>query len=401
MFSDVIILAGGYGQRLWPASTKLFPKQFMSVKDDLSFLQNSILRAAKLGITGRIIIASRKGLEEQIALQCHSLCEKLKNEKERNGKEKKDTDECDILIDRIKRGVLIVAEPTARHTCAPIVLSHYLMKILEPNINHSFLVLTSDQIIEPFSAFKSDVEVAYKVTMGLPLVKDKSNNKDCSKENKKFVCFGVPPTFASGAYGYIQAGESLDKDKDARAFKIKMFKEKPDIETAKEYIKEGCYWNSGMFCFEGNFFIEELKHCTKEVYEAFFDIERYKKPKITKLLDTNYIENWEGMEEAYSKTLSIAIDKAVAEKTTSSAIVTASFTWDDIGSWDSFEKYCNIKTQNSIAIKSDNSFIYSDIPVAICGASDISVIIKNGKALIMKKGCSDLVREVAERMGGE
>lgn len=358
MFSDVIILAGGFGERLWPASSADFPKQFMSLKDNLSFLQNAIIRAVRLEVSGKIIIATRKGLENEISVQCDALCKRL-NEKEAK---------------KIKNDVLILAEPQPRHTCAPVILSCHLMNLLEREKKHSFLVITSDHIVEPFSAFKNDVEKAFDLS-----------------EKGMFVCFGIKPYEPSCGFGYIQTDEVLDAKKTC--FKIKMFKEKPDEKTAQKYIDSGnCWWNSGMFGFGSDFFVEELKKCTKEVFFAFENVVNGELPKIENLNGIQIVREWNAMNEAYSKTPPIAIDKAVAEKTKMACVVVVSFNWDDIGSWDNFEKYSD-GSKNAVLVESENCFVYSDIPVAICGLKDVSVVIKNGKALVMKKGKSALVRE--------
>lgn len=363
-FSDVVILAGGFGERLWPASSSDFPKQFMSLKNNLSFLQNAIIRAVKLNVSGKIIIATRKGLENEISLQCATLCKRL-DEKDAN---------------KIKNDVLILAEPIPQHTTAPVILSCYLMNMLSPQEKHSFLVITSDHIVEPFSAFKSDVEKAF-----------------CLAENSNFVCFGIKPYEASTGFGYIQTADALDDAKSC--FKIKTFKEKPDIATAQKYIdSKNCWWNSGMFGFESDFFVNELKACTPEIYSAFENVTNLPSPTIENLNGIPFIKIWKAMDDAYSKTPAIAIDKSVAEKTKHACVVVASFNWDDIGNWDNFEKYSTGQGKNAL-IESENCFVYSDIPVAICGINDISVIIKNGKALVMKKGESALVRQAAKEIG--
>jgi mannose-1-phosphate guanylyltransferase len=77
MFTDIVILAGGFGERLWPASRPDYPKQFLSINDGISFLQNAIIRSLALKPTGKIIIATRDGLQNEIANQCNMLAEKV------------------------------------------------------------------------------------------------------------------------------------------------------------------------------------------------------------------------------------------------------------------------------------------------------------------------------------
>lgn len=371
MFTDIIILAGGFGERLWPASKADFPKQFMRLDGGISFLQHAILRSIALKPEGKIIIATRDGLQNQIASQCKELILR-----------KDITDS--KTSEKLQKDLLIFAEPFARHTTAPILACTRLLKILKPEIKHSCLVLTSDHIIEPIEAFYEDSKKAY-----------------VSAKKNHIVTFGIQPYEPSTGYGYILTGN--EEENNPSVFKIKEFKEKPDKQTAQKYIAEGnCRWNSGMYAFDCDFFEEELKKCTPEISRAFKDvisdssnISNIKK-STSKIQEIDFISSWNELTKAYEKTPAVAIDKSVAEKTDSAYAVLASFSWDDVGSWDSFEKHCQNKTENAVLVESGDCFVYSDIPVGICGIDGISVIIKNGKALVMKKGCSSMVRDVVK-----
>lgn len=360
MFTDVIILAGGFGERLWPASRPDNPKQFLSLGNNISLLQNSILRALALKIEGKIIIATRKDLLESCAKNAYELSCKVP----------------DAEKQKIQEDLIILAEPEPKHTTAPIILSCHMLELLVPQKEHSVLVLTSDHIIKPVENFVTDCEEAYKVAA-----------------TDKFVCFAIPPTEASTGYGYIKTGNSITP----KTYKIDTFKEKPDQKTANEYFASGKYfWNSGMFGFTSQFLKSELKKCEPEVSQAFECVSTGKAPGLSKIHDIFYISQWQEMEEAYKKTPKIAIDNAIAEKTKNAYAVSTSFNWDDVGSWDAFSKFAE-GNENVIAkAESENCFVYSDIPVALCDVQDLIVVIKNGKALIMKKGSSNLVRDVVK-----
>lgn len=363
MFTDVVILAGGFGERLWPASKADFPKQFMALDGGISFLQHSILRSLALNPKGKIIIATRSGLEEQIAVQVNCLFDKISEEQKQ----------------KIKEDLIIISEPVAKHTTAPILLCSLLLNKMESSYKHSMLILTSDHIIGPMNAFVQDCERACK-----------------SAEKNHVVTFGIQPYEPSVGYGYILTGE-MEEDNPS-VFKILEFKEKPDQKTAEEYIAAGnCRWNSGMYAFDCDFFESELAKCTPEISDSFADVKNGNLPKIEALAGIKFIRPWKEMISSYEKTPAIAIDKSLSEKTKNAYAVLASFNWDDVGSWDSFEKHCKEKDNNSIMIESKDCFVYSDIPVAMCGVNDITVVIKNGKALVMRKGCSNLVREAAKK----
>lgn len=356
MFSDIVILAGGFGERLWPASRPDFPKQFLSINGGLSFLQSAVLRALSLKISGKIIIATRAGLENEVAAQCASLAAM------RGRNEAK----------KICEDVLIIAEPTPKHTAPPLMLCCHLVSLLKPAVYHSVLVLTSDHIIEPLENFVKDAETAFKAASGGNL-----------------VTFGIRPTAPATGYGYIQTKAYAEAD---GTFKIMRFTEKPDIETAKKYLADGnCYWNSGMFAFTTDFFIAELVKCTPQIVDAFSRLACSPAPSLKKIDGIHALSDWKEMNAAYDKTPAFAVDVALAEKTANAFMVSASFLWDDVGSWDSFAKH-SAGTKNAACIESKNCFVYSDIPVALCGVEDVNVIIQNGKALVMKKGTENLVR---------
>ncbi len=247
-------------------------------------------------------------------------------------------------------------------------------------MEHNILVLTSDHIIAPIEKFISDSEKA-------------SEASGCGR----FVCYAIPPTGAATGYGYIKTGKAVNKD--GTVFKIEQFKEKPDKTTAEQYFASGNYWwNSGMFGFTSSTLKKELCEYQQDISDAFADIPDGSKPLTGYYNGIKYIEQWPEMDNAYDKTPAIAIDKSVAEKTSNAYAVRASFNWDDIGSWDAFEKLFDSNEGKIAEIKSSNCFVYSDVPVALCGVQDLIVVIKNGSALVMKKGAGSMVREAVRQM---
>ena len=369
MFSDIVILAGGFGERLWPASKADFPKQFMTLDGGISFLQHSVLRSLALNPKGKIIIATRLGLETEIAKQCEALLSSQTLPFSLSDEQKQ----------KIVDDILIISEPCAKHTTAPILLCSKIVQKLDPSYEHSLLVLTSDHIINPIKAFVNDAQKAY-----ISACKD------------HIVTFGIQPYEPSVGYGYILTGQM--EENNPSVFKINQFREKPDQKTAEQYIAEGnCRWNSGMYAFTCNFFEKELEKCSPEVTKAFSNFDDESIPPTQKIGKINYIKPFDAMIKSYDSVPSIAIDKSLAEKTENAYAVLASFNWDDVGSWDSFEKHCKEKDNNAIFVDSSDCFVYSDIPVALCGVNDVTVVIKNGKALVMRKGCSNLVREAAKK----
>ena len=362
-FTDVIILAGGFGERLWPASSPAFPKQFLSIQNGISFLQTSIQRALAVQPTGRILIITREDIQNVVAEHCEKLMAVVSAEQKK----------------KMQEDLYILSEPCARHTCAPLVLACKLLHLLDAN-EHTLLVLTSDHIIGPVETFVADCHKAAETA--------RAGN---------FVCFAIPPTEPSTGYGYIKSGEALSTDKTV--FQIAQFKEKPDLQTAQQYLESGEYsWNSGMFAFTDTFFLQEVSTYEPEIAKSFENFAIAAVPECSTIHSTKCIYGWEPMVKSYQTVKAIAVDNAIAERTKKAAAVKAAFTWDDVGSWDAFEKHYKGENDKVGSVQSKNNFVYSDIPVALCGVEDLVVVIKDGKALVMKKGASSLMREVVKEM---
>lgn len=365
MITDVIIMAGGFGERLWPASSPTHPKQFMAINDNISFFQESLKRALALKISGKIVVVTRKDIEEECTLQIKKLAEHS------------DDDEAKKLLG----DTIVLAEPSPKHTSAAVMVGVELVEKLHKNKEHYFLVLTSDHVISPVEQFVSDCKNAFKAV-----------------QKGKFVCFSILPTEPSTAYGYIKAGNDLTGENSI--FEIENFEEKPDSPTAKEYFDSKKYfWNSGMFAFESKMFLSEMKKCTPEVYQAFLHIENGSTPSLKQMNGVYIIKSWDEMDYTYLEVPSIALDKSIAEKTKNAATVKATFNWTDVGSWDTFSELCTNPSNNKVCqIECENNFVYSELPVSLCGVKDLVVVVKNGKVLVMKKGKSSLVRQAVKKI---
>ena len=126
-------MAGGFGERLWPASSPSHPKQFMALNDNISFLQDSLRRSLALKIPGRIVIVTRKDIESECTLQVKNLADRSE----------------DVDAKKLLGETIVLAEPSPKHTSAAIMAGAELIKKLSPDTPHTFLVLTSDHVITP------------------------------------------------------------------------------------------------------------------------------------------------------------------------------------------------------------------------------------------------------------
>ena len=346
----VFILAGGKGTRLWPASLSSEPKQFMKLIGNRSLLQLSLLRASALKPEKAVIIISLASQKDMV---------------------ERDVNE---ISGRMNVPVLLLPEPAGRNT-APAISSavHYIQHGKKENF--SVLVLTSDHLIEPVESFTEDVKKAEKLV-----------------EKGYITTFGIVPERPETGYGYIEKGEDLED-----GFSVISFREKPDIDTAERYFESGrFFWNSGMFAFGTAGFLKELNRQAPDITKSF---QGYNFSLAEPAEGFSIILEDPAFAECYKNMPSISIDYAVMENCEKTGVVSASFSWNDLGSWDEIAFRLKDSVEKSEVYPEKNSnFIYSDIPVSVQGIDDIIVVIKNGKCLICRKGESQLVRDTIEQL---
>jgi len=356
MFDDCLIMAGGAGTRLWPASSSRLPKQFLPARNGRSFFSLALERALAVG--KRIIIIAGK------THITHVMADAAK------------------LKAAEKKRLIVIEEPAAKNTAAAIACAVAFPERGDGNM----IVITSDHIIEPLEKFKNDVELAAKTA-----------------EENKLVIFGIEPARPETGYGYIETSSIMDGSKSV--YNVKTFHEKPDLTAAKKYAAGKRFlWNSGMFVFKIDFMKEQFKSLAPDIYRHF---EKLKEPKKEEFLISKGIKiltKWSGLENAYKKSASISFDYAIAEKCGKTAVVRAGFNWIDIGNWEEYIKICGENNSLVFSVSSENCYVDSDIPVALAGVDDLIVVIRSGKngenatALITKKSQTNTVKDVVNQI---
>lgn len=356
----IMILAGGSGTRLWPASIREVPKQFMKVRDGKSLIRLTIDRAAALG-PKRIMIIT-------LASQADQTEAELKG----------------FLADQAKEGaetpeLLILPEPSARNTAAAIAAgAAAIASVSEKGLAHeSALVLPADHLIEPLSAFSGDVAA------GAVLARE-----------GYIVTFGIQPTRPETGYGYIEAGSSIEGS-GARGNLVARFREKPDQETAQGFLAAGNFtWNSGMFLFNLSIFASELEEHAPQIAHLYRALSALGAKPTEGPVPRLFSDDTTAM--IYAKAPKISIDYAVMEQTRRAAVLAASFQWNDIGGWDEYSRVFPEEAPAVSAVDGAGNFVLSDLPVALVGVDDLIVVVKNGRVLISRKGESQGVKEALE-----
>jgi mannose-1-phosphate guanylyltransferase/mannose-6-phosphate isomerase len=338
-----VILAGGKGTRLWPLSRERFSKQFIKLISDKSLLELTYERILDLVQPQDIITITNK----EYFYFVKNITDKFSKDMSKN----------------------IILEPIGRNTAPAIALAcNYILERLNADTDEEVFVFPSDHLIEPKEKF-----IEY-MKNGLSAVRD-----------GYIVTFGIKPTKPETGYGYIKAGENLGK-----YTKVERFVEKPSLETAEKYLKEGLYyWNSGIFAFKISTILEEFKKHAPEIY--IYLSKSYKE----------IIENFNSMPN-------ISIDYAIMEKTDKVALVPMELIWSDLGSWDSFyevrekDEYGNVVLGDVYTLDTKNSLIFSNKRlVSVIGIEDAIIIETDDAILISKRGKGQEVKKLLERLEEE
>jgi mannose-1-phosphate guanylyltransferase/mannose-6-phosphate isomerase len=267
-----VLLAGGIGSRLWPVSRELSPKQLIKFTGEDSLLQGTIKRLAPaLDMENVRIVCGEKHFHET-ARQMEEI--------------------------GVTPAGKIICEPCGRNTAPAILLA--VLNILKNEKDAVFCVFPADHIVRDNNVFQDKLESAIKLA-----------------DEGFVVTFGIRPHYPETGYGYIEGKNELPDG----ALSIKRFVEKPDIKTAKEYIKAGnFFWNSGMFAFRASVIMDEFKVFEPELFKRMSDLVAVK----------------ETVAKAdYEKLPNISIDYAIMERTDKGAVLPSDFGWSDIGSWKS------------------------------------------------------------------
>ena len=343
-----VILCGGTGSRLWPLSRQSYPKQFLSInsKANKSLLQSTQER-----------IKNINGLKDPILI-CNEEHRFLVAEQMREINIKPNS---------------ILLEPIGRNTAPAIVLA--ALKAIEIEKDPILLVLSSDHFIGNQSQFIKVINEGIQYA-----------------ERERLVTFGVIPDSPDTGYGYIKSELPLDGSK-VYGSNIESFIEKPDLETAKELIKDKRYtWNSGMFIFKANSILKEiknhapiiLKYCKDALEESLFDLDFQRLKK-----------------EAFKKCPNISIDVAVMEKTNIGTVLPLKAKWTDIGSWDSVWKISNKDINNNfikgkvLAKDTTNCYLRSEKRlITTIGIKDLIIIETSDAILVAEKSKSQEVKNV-------
>lgn len=343
-----LVLAGGSGTRLWPASRAATPKQYLSFDGGPSYLQQALLRARAVA-SDLVVVVTAEDQMEAVATQHAALGGAGGGE-----------------------SCCIVGEPAARNTAPAIALgARVAARLSGSGADLALLVLSSDHAIEPEGAFVSDVRAGQRLA-----------------QQGWLTTFGIRPTRPETGYGYLELGAELSD-----GFQVAAFREKPDRETAARFLAAGGFlWNAGIFLFPLELLTTELQCHAAAIATA---LERTEVPLPAPGRGPAIVAPTPELRATYRELQSISIDYALMERSSRVAAVRASFHWSDVGSWDELARIAAGDAPVAAAEARGNT-VFSDLPVALAGVDDLVVVVKNGAVLVTRKGRTQLVRDAVD-----
>ena len=353
-----LILAGGSGTRLWPASRSATPKQYLSFDGGPSYLQQALLRAWAVS-SDLVLVVTAEDQVETVAAQTAAL---------------------DAPSDEAPP-CYVVGEPAARNTAPAVAVGAALGAALAAGVGAGdeaeLLVLSSDHAIEPEAAFAADVRAARRLA-----------------RHGWLTTFGVRPTRPETGYGYLELGEELGD-----GYRVAAFREKPDRASAERFLARGGFlWNAGMFLFPCGLLHSEL-HRHAAAVATLLDLPVGPAPPAPDAgRGPLVVRPSPELRARYDGLESISIDYALMERSARVAAVPASFRWSDVGSWDELVRTADGDPPVA-AVEASGNAVFSDLPVALVGVDDLIVVVKNGAVLVTRKGRSQLVRDAVAALG--
>lgn len=342
-----ILMAGGVGSRFWPVSTSSFPKQFHDMLGTgETLIQKTFHRLSKLIPKENIYILTNEKYNDLVLEQLPEATQKQ-----------------------------VVLEPAMRNT-APCIL-YASLKIQKENPDAVMVVAPSDHWIEDETAFINNLQASF----------DK-----CEQQNV-LMTLGIQPTFANTGYGYINFEKSESTIK-----KVHKFTEKPDYDTAKQFLASGNYlWNAGIFIWSVKTIVTSFQQFQPTLYKLF--------EEGVSVYNTDSEDDF--IRDNYAKAENISIDYAIMEYATHVYVLPATFDWNDLGTWGSlYDKLDKEENRNAIVnakpilqeasgnmIRTTNKKV-----VVIDGLNDYIVVDKEDVLLIYPKAKEQDIKRVLQKV---
>ena len=348
--NHLVIMAGGVGSRFWPMSTAERPKQFIDVLGTgKTLLQLTVERFGSLVQPENVWVVTNQQYAEIVAEQ---------------------------LPDMPQTNIL--CEPCRRNTAPCIAYISWRIKSQDPKAN--IVVTPSDHIVTNVQEFQRVVSECMKFT----------------SDTDAIVTLGMKPTRPETGYGYIQANLAANSLRNKGIFRVDSFREKPDLTTALQYLKQNnYYWNAGIFIWNVNTIVNAFRMyqpSMSRIFESMRDL--YGTP-----------QEQQAINERFPECESISVDYAIMEKAEEIFVCPADFGWSDLGTWGSLhvqshkDLYGNACIGNDIKMfESHNCIVHTmqEKRVIIQGLDGYIVAENNNTLLICKLSEEQRIKQFSE-----
>lgn len=339
-----IIMAGGSGERFWPLSTPEKPKQLLNIYSNKTMIRETVDRILPIIPKENIFIATNE-------LQAKAVIRELKDIPEEN----------------------IIIEPNFKDTAAAIGYSTLVIEArfeerLAKGEKIEVVVLASDHLIRKEDEFRKAIKIG-------------ANE---ATKNGVIVTLGIKPNKPETGYGYIEIKDD-EKLILNKIYKVKKFREKPNLETAENYVASNRYfWNSGMFIFTTETIFKNFDVLMEEHAKIFNRIKKKIDSKIAGLNLTNLVRNdFEQFEK-------ISIDFGVMEYSKNIRVIPVDIGWNDIGSFSALEEIFEKSSSESIIrncsireVESSGNIIIGDgAKISLLGVKNL-IVVKNGDNILV------------------
>ena len=348
--NHLVIMAGGIGSRFWPMSTDERPKQFIDILGvGRTLLQLAYDRFEGLCPQENVWVVTNKKYETLVREQLPNV-----------------------------PPTHVLLEPCRRNTAPCIAYVSWRIKALDPKAN--VVVTPSDHIVADTAEFRRVVASCMNFTA----------------ETDAIVTLGMAPTRPETGYGYIQADLSMSSPRNKEIFRIDSFREKPDLQTAKQYISQNNYfWNAGIFIWSVSTIINAFRVYSPAISKVF--------ENMLSIYGTEHEQEF--IDQRYPECESISVDYAIMEKAEEIFVCPASFGWSDLGTWGSLlaqgkrDLYGNAKIGPNIqTYDTHNCIIHTtqEQKVVVQGLDDCIVAEKDGTLLICRLSEEQRIRQFSE-----
>jgi mannose-1-phosphate guanylyltransferase/mannose-6-phosphate isomerase len=345
----VVVLAGGSGTRFWPLSRELYPKQVLKLVGRETLIQQTVQLVKGLVPLEQIYVVTNARHLDEIKLQLTSFDPRFKER--------------------------FISEPEAKNTAAAIGLAAVVLGQSYPD--SIMVAVSADHLIrKPQALFQA-------IRQAIP-----------AAEQGHLVTFGIKPDRPDTGYGYFRIGKRLSSN---MAFAISRFVEKPRLNIARQYLKQGDYfWNSGIFVWRSGTILDEIQRYLPQLFRGLIEIQKaLKTPKEQAVIQA-----------VYQRLPSISIDHGVLSKSMRNAAILKDFGWADVGSWAALgelkerqDKNGNVVSGNVLDLESRDSVIYADQRlVATVGLEDMVVVDTADATLVCPKERAQDIKRVVEQL---